>query len=216
MNPTELLPRSGRTRPASAGERGFSFVEVLIVVAMITILLSVAVVSVTSTRQAYAADNAAGQIIRLLREAQGRALSQRQRMRLTIDRDTRQAIIVDENTLAAGAADDEQIRLEVLPPSTDLAIQQPANYDVPAAPFNYAVADFTTNGGEWTIYFQSDGSATDATGTPLSATFFFYPPSASPNKPANSEQVRALTLFGPTGSARLWKYRKGKLAAEVN
>jgi hypothetical protein len=72
---------------------------------------------------------------------------------------------------------------------------------VPPSPYNYSPAVY--NSGVWSARFRADGSVIDAAGNPLSATIYFSPLAMQEE---NMGLIRAVTLFGPSGSARFWKY----------
>jgi hypothetical protein len=75
----------------------------------------------------------------------------------------------------------------------------------PAAPYNYTAAAFSS--GTWQGYFTPSGQITTLAAIPLSATFYFYSPdTANANNASNLSLVRALTIFGPTGNVRFWRY----------
>ena len=69
------------------------------------------------------------------------------------------------------------------------------------APYNYNSAVFTD--GVCQFRFQADGSVLDSAGNSISATFFFTPLDMNDR---SGNLVRAVTLFGPSGSTRSWKY----------
>lgn len=186
-------------RPQAAA--GFSIIELLIVVSLVIVLTAISVFMLAPQRRAYRSEDAAAQVANFLRDAYQRALSQRQTFRVQIDRANRLIQLIDENRLPVG--DEIEARRDVL--IDEVSFDQPS-FDgtpaaVPAAPYNYPVAVYASN--LWSARFRSDGSVVDASGNLMSATLFFSP-TGSQNQ--DKRLVRAVTLFGPSGSVRLWKY----------
>jgi type II secretory pathway pseudopilin PulG len=180
---------------------GFSTIELLIVAALIIVLAAMAIFMLSPQRRAYRSEDAAAQAANFLRDAYQRALSQRQTFAVRIDRANRLIQIVDENRLPVG--DEREVRRDVLsdevnfdPPVFGGTVLAP-----PAAPYNYPTATYVSN--VWTARFRSDGSVVDANGNLISATLFFSPTNS---QNIDKRLVRAVTLFGPSGSVRVWKY----------
>jgi Tfp pilus assembly protein FimT len=185
----------------AARAAGFSTIELLVVAAIVIILTAMSIFMLSPQRRAYRSEDAAAQAANFLRDAYQRALSQRQTFRVQIDRANRLIQIIDENRLPVG--DEREVRRDALLDEVnfDPPVFGGTAVSPPAAPYNYPAAAFASN--VWTARFRSDGSVVDASGNLLSATLFF--------SPANSQNVdkrlvRAVTLFGPSGSVRVWKY----------
>jgi type II secretory pathway pseudopilin PulG len=197
---------SGKNRAATMSidrledQSGFSLLEVLVVVGIVIILTAMAVFSLTSSKRSYAPDEEAAQAVSFFREAYHRALSQRQTMRVSVDLDKHIIRLMDEGRLPGG--DEVEIIRGVI--SHRVSIEQPsidgAALNPPPAPYNYAAANFKNK--VWAIRFRSDGSVVDSDGNPLSATLFFIPTNLDDH---SKGLIRAVTLYGPTGAARLWK-----------
>jgi Tfp pilus assembly protein FimT len=193
-----------RNRTADASEAGFSLVELLIVVAMVIILTAIAIFSLRSSKRSYAPDDEATQIVSFFREAHQRALSQRQTHRVTIDRTTLVVRLVDEGKLPGG---DEVEIIRGKLNGTVAMIQPTVNGELvpnPPSPYDYDPAEF--NDGICQFRFRADGSVLDSAGNSLSATLFFIPLDMNDD---SANLVRAVTLFGPSGSVRQWRYDSG-------
>lgn len=189
------------TVPGDRREAGYSAIELLIVVTMIIAVTAIAVFTLGPQRRTYRADDAAGQVTNFFRDAYHRAISQRQTMRVQIDRANKLVTLIDENRLPNG--DEAEARRAKL--SDEVSVDQPlvgaALLAPPAAPYSYSAAVYSSN--VWVARFRSDGSVVDLAGNPLSATLFFSPTNLS-NSDLNL--IRAVTLFGPSGSIRVWRY----------
>ena len=198
-----VKPEERVGRLASAHDSGFSMIELLVVIAIIAVMLAVVLPSVLMQRKVAATDDASAQAIDFLRGAYERALTQRQVMRVRIDRAAGTIQLHDEN--GPGTSDDEMVRQESLFPQSEVAINEPLGYPKPPSPFDFASAAFVDNA--WEIRFRSDGVAMNATGAPQSATLYFYVPAAGSSAVAeNPLLLNAVTVFGPTASIRLWGY----------
>jgi prepilin-type N-terminal cleavage/methylation domain-containing protein len=189
---------------ASESEAGFSMIELLIVFAITAILTAITIFSLRSSERSYAPDDEATQILSYFREAHQRALAQRQTQRVTIDRNALVIRLMDEGLLPGG--DEVEIIRGKL--NGTVSMQQPTVNSVmiptPPGPYNYNPAPFAN--GVCQFRFRADGSVVDPAGNSISATLFFTPLDMN-NQSANL--VRGVTLFGPSGSTRTWKYDAG-------
>ncbi len=185
-------------------EAGFSLIELLLVFAVTAILTTITIINLSAHKRAYAPDDEATQIVSYFREAHQRALSQRQTQRVTIDRNDLVIRLMDEGLLPGG--DEVEIIRGKL--NGTVSLQRPTVNSVlvptPPSPYNYNPAPFTN--GVCQFRFQADGSVLDAAGNSISATFFFTPLDMNEQ---SANLVRGVTLFGPSGSTRTWKYDSG-------
>jgi prepilin-type N-terminal cleavage/methylation domain-containing protein len=212
ISPSENIPSPASAHP----ERGFTVTEMLVVTAIIVILVVAAVFALGSHKRAYRSEDAAAKIVNFCRDAHQRALAQRQTMMLRIDRDNEIISITDENTLASG--DEQEVRRDALVDRSEVRMDQPALagtvINPPAAPYNYPTAFAAgSDGGVWVARFRSDGSVVDAAGTPLSVTLFFWPRGTQDR---DATLIRSVTVFGPSGSIRYWRYDGSQFTAEVH
>ncbi len=207
------LAKSGfqLTHRTRARSRGFSVVELLMVMAIIAIMIAMALPTIFQARRVYAVDDASTQVIDILQFAQQRALAERQIMRVDIvaGTDSTQGTIqvTDQETLTAGAGDDVVIRSELLPPNQEVTMNtNVALFPLPPRPFNFN--HWTWPSGRLRVYFMPDGIVTSdpaaPTLLPQSFTLTMYVP-ISPGNP-DLELTSGITLFGPTGSVRAWGY----------
>jgi prepilin-type N-terminal cleavage/methylation domain-containing protein len=192
---------------APASQRGFSIVELLVVVSMIVILTTITVFSLSANKAAYGPDDEATQVVSYFREAYQRALSQRQTHRVQIDRNSFVVRLLDEGLLPGG--DEVEVIRGTL--NKDVTMEHPSlsgtQLPTPPAPYNYGSANFVN--GVWSVRFRADGSVVDADGDPVSATLFFAPRNLDAN---GANLIRAVTVFGPSGSVRAWRYDSGNNA----
>jgi Tfp pilus assembly protein FimT len=182
-------------------------VEVLIVVVIAAVMIAVALPRFLTFGESYSSSDVSAQVVDALRFANQQALGQRQRMRVEIRPGTAgtpgSILVVDEGKIDDGS-DDEEVRNEPLPTGDELSFAKPSGVGLVASPFNFTAARYTN--GVCTIHFNPIGSASgDDQEVPLSATIFVSPAGAAKGT-ADADLVRAITLFGPTGSIRAWGY----------
>lgn len=199
-------------------QAGFTLLELLAVVIVLAIMTGIAVFALMPHRRGYRAEDAANQVVNFLREAYQRAITQRQTFRVRIDRNNQTISLIDENRLPAG--DEKLVRQEGLIGQNEVRMDQPGAgtpkpVGPPPSPYNYPPA--TYNNGIWEIRFQSDGSAVDASGAPLSATLFFWPINEKDPSlpfPVSNTDIRAVTIFGPSGSIKFWRHDGNQFFSE--
>lgn len=195
----------------SKQESGFSLVELLVVVAISVILTTITVLSLRSNKRSFAADDEATQVVSFMREAYHRALSQRQTMRVTIDRNNNVVRLMDEGLLPGG----DEVEIIRGKSNDQVKMNRPSlqgsALPLPPAPYSYGEANFQN--GAWSIRFRGDGSAVDANGNSVSATLFFLPPNLDAK---SASLIRAVTIFGPSGSVRYWRYDGTAFVSEVH
>jgi prepilin-type N-terminal cleavage/methylation domain len=199
--------------------RGFSLLELLIVVSIIFILSGVSMFFLSAHQRLYKPDEQATRIIDLLQEARQRSLTQRETMRVEIDLTDNIARLIDENKPET-ADDDVKIRevvlisaneatIRVRPP--DITSNPPESLPVPPAQFKQSIYPPSALHDVCTIRFLRNGTVvnegSDAVGTnavPTGLTLFIWSPKK--DKPDESEIARAITVVGTTGAVRLWEY----------
>lgn len=204
---------------------GFSVVELLIVLAVISILSGIVGYYLTYHRTAYKPDDQALQIIDILQEARQRSLTQRETLRVEIDIVDNMVRLIDENK-PDKADDDRMIRQLALAVAGEVKVEQrpaeifdnpPESLPVPSADFKPSIYPPSTPHRVCTIRFLHTGRIVDAgsnpTGTdadPLSVTLHIW----SPNKvnTDESEIARAVTV-NSTGSIRMWEYDRASAAS---
>lgn len=202
-----------------SGEKGFSIIELLLVLAIATVMTSVSIFYLAGHQRLYKPDEQSLKLIDLLQEARQRSLTQRETMRIEIDLTDNTARLIDENTPSV-ASDDVEIREVSLYPNELVKINsQPPDINsfpneilsVPAAQFAASVYPNSISHDVCTFRFLRNGTVvnagTNAIGDNASltgATLFIWSPTK--NEPNISEIAKAITIVGATGSIRLWEY----------
>jgi prepilin-type N-terminal cleavage/methylation domain-containing protein len=201
--------------------RGFSMVELLIVLTVITILLGISLFYLSGHERLFRPDEQALKIIDVFQEARQRSLTQRETMRVEIDLTDNMVRLIDEN-LPGSADDDRLIRSMTLVPQSevklnsrppDIATSPTEIMPVPVAQFRPSVYPSSSGHNVCTFRFQRNGTVvnegTDAVGTNATTTgltlFIWSPKQTNPNE---SDIARAITVIGATGSVRFWEYNR--------
>lgn len=207
----------------NGGERGFSMVELVVVLSIIIIMSAVSIPYILNYRKVYRSDDQATKIVDLISEAGQLALTRRRTMRLEIDLTDNAILIIDEN----GTNPDVQLKKIPLEKAADVRIDAiPSGVTKPNPP-NYTDISFSTDAvghlvgsttvishNVWVARFQRDGSVVNNAGTPISVNIYVWPPITSGSlTPRNTKEIRAITIFGGSGAVRYWKYNGSTFVA---
>lgn len=200
-------------------ENGFSIVELLIVVVVISIMTGFAAYYFSSHQKLYKPDDQALKLIDILQEARQRALTQRESIRVEINSTLNIARIIDEGD-ATTANDDRELRRIILfgqnevkfsTRPNNISYNPPEALAPPTAVFTTSVYPTSTTQNVCTIRFQSNGTVlnagTNATGTgatPTGVTLLIWSPKAGAT--GDADIARAITIIGTSGSLRLWEF----------
>ena len=194
------------TREAK-NERGFSLVEMSVVVMLILIISAMALIAYSPTLQDARFDAAVREVIDQLRQAREYSVTNRRYVQVTFPTvvvagiTQYQVVMKVRNDLTAGAGG-------VDPVLSTVPIESPAQFyvfaggpDTPDAFGNGAAVVFEgLNGGPvGGMLFQSDGELVDGTTfQPINGTVFM-------GQPGKNSTARAVTVLGGTGRVRGWK-----------
>jgi prepilin-type N-terminal cleavage/methylation domain-containing protein len=191
----------------ATSERGFSLIEMSVVIMLILIISAMALIAYVPTLQDARFDSAMKEVVDQMRQAREYAITNRRYVQVTFPTvvvggiTQYQVVMQVRNDLTAGAG-------AVNPILSTVPIQSPAQYYVfataPDTPDAFGksapvVFEGLTNGPVGGMLFQSDGELVDgATFQPINGTVFI----GQPNK---SSSARAVTVLGGTGRVRGWK-----------
>jgi prepilin-type N-terminal cleavage/methylation domain-containing protein len=190
-------------------QRGFSMIEIVVVIALILIVSAIAIIAYLPTLQNANFDTAMRQMIDQLRQAREYSIANRRYVQVTFPTVVAggvtqyQVVITEMDNLTAGGG-------AVNPVLSTVPIHAPAQYlvlstiDTPdgfclGAPSSAIEFKTTSGGAPVSILFQSDGELVDgASYQPINGTIFL----GEPGKPTSA---RAITILGTTGRVRGWK-----------
>jgi Tfp pilus assembly protein FimT len=196
-------------RPAHVeGARGFSVLELLMVVIITMIIGAMAVLRLVPNMQNSRSDTAMVEVEMQLRQAREYAIQNRRYIQVTFPipvvggQQQSQIVMTQKNSLTANAGAD--VILNTVP------IEEPVQFylysgliDTPDAFGNTGAIYFenTSGGPSGGMYFQNDGELVDGnTFQPINGTVFLGVSTL------NTTSARALTVMGSTGRVRAWKF----------
>ncbi len=200
-------------------ESGFSIVELLIVLTIITVMTTISFLYFVTTKEKYKPDDQSLKLIDVMQEARQRSLTQRETMRVEIDLTDNVVRLIDENTSSTASddtklkefslLDDEDVRVDERP--SQINDNPPEEFPVPSAYFRQSIYPNSLAHDVCTIRFLSSGKVVDQgtnevgeNAVASGLTLHIWAPKKSDNTEA--EIARAITIIGATGSIRLWEY----------
>ncbi len=194
------------TASSERGERGFSTIELLVVVSIILIVCAISITQLAPNMQQARVDAEMREVLGTFRQAREYAITNRRYIKLSFPTtSTIQAQQMNTLTPGAGAANPiiKTLSLTLSPPMVFNLAGMPITPD--AAPPNGCatlapcVFQCIANGPVGGMLFQSDGELLDgATYLPINGTVFM-------GYPGLPSTARAVTILGTTGRVRGWK-----------
>ena len=202
----------GKRTYLRCSDRGFSAIELVLVVALIGILSALAVPQMVAQRRLLRAAGITREIVSQMRYARQLAMSQRQAVTFQYDNLNKQILIIDHNltgpsVLATGGFPNNagSAVVSTLPLAAEGLGSSEITYGIPnglpngplddgVSPSNLTV-DNTLN-----ITFQPDGSVVDVNGNPQDQALFIF------NNRAPQVTAAAISVVGSAGRIKLWRY----------
>ena len=194
--------------------RGHSLLEMLIVVALIGVLSSLALPQLIVQRRLTRSVGITREILTQLRQTRQLAMSQRQAFTFQYDNVTKKISIIDHNSNPGGS-----LLIDPSYPNTagsvvissaplaEATVSSEMNYGIPAGLPNGALSDGIAMtalfNNRFTVTFQPDGSVIDGAGDPQGRAMFFY------NTRAASATASAISIMGASGRVKIWRYNAG-------
>lgn len=202
-------------------ESGFSFLELIIVVLLISILSVFTLLSFKAEKK-YLADTQASQIIDVLHEARQRSLTQQETMRVEINQ-TRKTVRLIAEGEPGSASDDKELKSVPLQDTKYVVVgAMPTNVSktpeemspTPALKFKKSVYPLSNGDSVATLRFVRTGKVLDAgsnaigdNSTLTGATIYVWMPDySSAGQPLTSGVIiRAITVQGTSGASKYLK-----------
>lgn len=204
-------------------ERGFSLIELIIVIALMIIMTLIGVSALVRTRELGVTDDQALRILDLMRQARQLAITRHRVVRFEIDPQERPVGVMRIiDTVGLGTGDDVLVtEMPFITAPVAAVVDQPSPVGLPyptaavpdtypeiATKFNQPPHPLLGSGNPvWAATFVHNGMMVDpatATNTavpvPVMATIVVQ----NPTQPNTT--LRAITLFGGSSSAKIWKY----------
>jgi prepilin-type N-terminal cleavage/methylation domain-containing protein len=202
-------PNSESTRRSANRERGFTMIELGVVVMIILIVSAMAIFALQPTMQDAKFDTAMRQVLDQLRQAREYSIANRRYVQVTFPVvlvagiNQYQVVMTQRNDLTTGGG-------AINPVLSTVPIQFPAQYlllsaldtpdgfckGAPTTPVQFVTA---AGGAPISMLFQSDGELVDgASFQPINGTIFL-------GVPNQQTSARAITVLGTTGRVRGWK-----------
>lgn len=180
-------------------QKGFSLPELIIVLIIISILVTLALPQIISSRRLFRFSSMQRQIAASLVQARQDAMSDRTTITFRYDNANKRIIFFGGKY---GAAGDDKNRIEEMSgsglDSYDIIYGRPA--DVSTNPLGDGTNLSILNNNTLDITFLPDGSVRDTNNNPLNKTMFFY------HDKHQDETAFAVSVLGAGGRAKLWRY----------
>lgn len=200
-------------------ESGFTSIELLMVLTIITIMSAVSIFYLVGHQELYKPDDQSLQLGDILQEARQRSLTQRETLRVEINLTDNIARLIDENRETT--VDDDVVlkTLKLFPQeqvrvgdrASNVTANPPEPLPADTAVFVTSVYPSSISDSVCTLRFKSNGAVhnagNDAVGSgsiATGATIHLW--SSDPADANNADIARALTVIGATGTVRMWEW----------
>jgi prepilin-type N-terminal cleavage/methylation domain-containing protein len=206
---------------AGSSEKGFSVIELVIVVAMLGILTAIAVPQMIAQRRLIRSQALAREVVSQMRFARQRAMSERRAFTFQYNDTTKEikiigpipvgplalntatgypnnpgSAVVATSSLAQGGLVPTEITYGI-PGTADLPPSAPT---IPTGALGDGVYMTTLGSSKLNITFQADGSVINTSGAPDTRAMFFF------NSKAAQQTATAISVIGASGRVKVWRY----------
>ncbi|HTP69065.1 MAG TPA: prepilin-type N-terminal cleavage/methylation domain-containing protein [Dongiaceae bacterium] len=196
-------------RKARRQERGFTMLEMVLVIAIMLVLGGMAIIQSFGSFEGYQVNSATDTVASQLRLARQLAISQRRNVQVRINSASTPPTVSYQILPRPGSSDPAQAAVTSVIPKQTTFTQETGVPDTPMAFGTCGGAGVCiagVGGGPAFMQFTSTGQFTDATGvTPINGTIFIGVPNQKPT-------ARAVTVMGGTGRVRPYYYVGGTTA----
>jgi prepilin-type N-terminal cleavage/methylation domain-containing protein len=175
-------------------ERGISLVEIMVAVALIGVLTSMAVIQIGAVRPGLEADGAMRVVMSQLNSARETAIAQRRRVEVTFPNGS--WVRVTRHNLPNGTTVLSEVPFEG-------GVQYGLWPNVQDTPDGFGNLTPISFGAANQVMFNTEGMLVDNAGIPINGTVFML----IPNQPSS---FRAVTVLGTTGRVRGFRWNGGQ------
>jgi prepilin-type N-terminal cleavage/methylation domain-containing protein len=210
--PPNEIPRSIDAVARARDTRGHSLIELLIVVALLGVVTSLALPQLLVQRRLSRSVAVTREIMTGLRHTRQLAMNQRQAFTFQYNNTTKQISVIDHNSNVGAAllidpsypnTAGSQI-VNQTPLAADALLSSEITYGIPAGLPAGALADgiamTSLFNAQINITFQPDGSVIDGAGNPVGRAMFIY------NNRAARATATAISVIGASGRVKIWRY----------
>jgi prepilin-type N-terminal cleavage/methylation domain-containing protein len=181
-------------------DRGFTLIELMLVVAIGLLLLGLSLGGVQGMIKTSRADGGLTQLATGIRNARELSVAARRNVQITFGTNTILATKIDSGgttILMRTTTLEGRTKFQVPPSSVTL--------DTPDAfgKTDSSGINFSTTAAKTPAMFTTDGSLINQDGDIINGSIFI-------GIPGDPLSIRAVTIFGPTGAMRLWKWDSKK------
>lgn len=210
-----MIMRSLETNAEHRGSRarGFSLLEMMIVLAILMIVASITFISLVPALKQQHVTNAYNTTLSAMRQARDNAVSQRTSYSVTFSNAATPNTIAVAPTLLGFVGDQSTVTYQ-LPTDVTFGVQAgfptpgPDNYGTGMVPIDFGYTPGGGTGGQTTIFFCPDGSAQTAVCSAGGYANDWDGGVVYMGLPGNVLSSRALTLSGGTGRVHGWRLTK--------
>jgi prepilin-type N-terminal cleavage/methylation domain-containing protein len=197
----------------SRSSRGFSLLEMVIVIALIIVLASISFISMVPVMKQQRVTNAYNTVLAAMRQARDNAIAQRTSYSVTFSATTTPNTITIAPTLVSGFQGQQSAVTYQMP--TDVSFQAAGPVSSTPPPDGYGIGanaidfGYTSNGvgtgGQSVIYFCPDGSAQDAENGAGNCAGSADGGVVYLSRSGDVLSSRAISVWGSTGRMRGWR-----------
>lgn len=214
---------TGRVYSPRRSAKGFTVIELVIVLAIISILGAISVQQLVGSRRLIRSAAVTREVVSALRDARQMAISQRRAITFQYDDTNKQINIINHGAdgNGVGISGTDVLTASNYPNTPGSSVErtyQLASTGIPASDIAYGLPNGAATSaatlGDKTVLtaltnnklnvtFQPDGSVVSSTGATSDAALFIY----NASKP--KETAMAISVLGGTGRIKAWRYSSG-------
>jgi prepilin-type N-terminal cleavage/methylation domain-containing protein len=187
------MAREGTSGHAS-GDRGFTLIEMMLVLAIGMLVMGMAIGGVPSMLKTSRADGGLAELASAIRGARELSISNRRNVYLTFGTNT---ITITRIEYCASPCTAATTTLRTITLEGRAQFQLVSG--LPDTPDAFGKTSATSIGTHTPVMFTTDGSFIDSNGDVINASLFI-------SIPGDTLSARAVTIFGATGALHLWKW----------